>query len=405
MSSRESSSAYSIFADDNLNRLFQKLGMRTSGPLGIVFRSCFLWLVAWVPPAILFWTYSYEPGLSAKNNFFRDVAGIGQCFLGYPLFLFAEWKVNKSTSSSLRTFLERPVIDDRDRASYQAILTKLYRLKKMLAFDLSYLFLGYLFSWLWISAELQNGIDTWHARRGADGIEHITAAGLWAAMIGVPLYNYWWLRFLGKCSMWSWALWKISRLRLHLVPTHPDRTAGLYFISKTQTSFGAVIFAFGVSAIAATIGHKLIIEEASPLAFAVWGPLVGYIVLAPLVFTLPLFAFTPQLKELKHHTEEQFNRQLANLSRQFEKNWLKGEKGKTNLIAPEISAMADITSAYHTAEKLRVVPFDFESGSKLIASTVTPFIPLANWLGIVPPQIREFSSYLKEIFESLNWHG
>ena len=67
--------------------------------------------------------------------------------------------------------------------------------------------------------------------------------------------------------------------------------------------------------------------------------------------------------------------------------------------------MADITSAYHTAEKLRVVPFDFESGSKLIASTVTPFIPLANWLGIVPPQIREFSSYLKEIFESLNWHG
>ena len=371
--------------------------------MGIVYRSIFLWTLTWLPPAILFWHFGFEPGLEPRNNFFRDVAGLGQCFLGYPLFLFAEWYIDASTSSALKTFVDRPVIDPRDRPFFKGIITQLHRFRRMIKLDLACLAVAYLCSWLWISGELANGVETWHAHRGSDGLEHLTAAGAWAAFIGVPIYNYWWLRFLGKCAIWTWMLWKLSKLRLHLVPTHPDRTAGLYFISKTQTTFGAAIFAFGVSAIAATIGHKLIIERASPLVFAVWGPLVGYIVLAPLSFTLPLLAFTPQLRALKKRSVEQFNRQLANLSRQFEKEWLEAKNDKSKLVTAEISAMADINTAYFTVQKLRVVPFDFESMSKLLAATVSPFVPLANWLGVVPPQLQEFGAFVKEIFSSLNW--
>ena len=69
--------AYSLFADDNLNRLLNSFGLRTKGPMGIVYRSIFLWFLTWVPPALLFWLYSYEPGLEPRENFFRDVAGIG----------------------------------------------------------------------------------------------------------------------------------------------------------------------------------------------------------------------------------------------------------------------------------------------------------------------------------------
>lgn len=397
--------AYSLFADDNLNRLLNSFGLRTKGPMGIVYRSIFLWFLTWVPPALLFWLYSYEPGLEPRENFFRDVAGIGQCFLGYPLFLFAEYHIDSATSTALKTFVTRPVIDKRDKPFFTGVITQLHRYRRMVLLDLLLLALGYLCSYLWIAGELTNGVDTWHANKGPQGTEQLTAAGIWAAVVGVPIYNYWWLRFLGKCSIWSWVLWRLSRLRLHLVPTHPDRTAGLYFISKTQTSFGTVIFAFGVSAIAATVGHKLIIERASPLVFAVWGPLLGYIVLAPTVFTLPLLAFTPQLRAMKRRATEQFNRQLANLSKQFEKEWLDAKLDRAKLVAPEISAMADITAAYSTVQRLRVVPFDFESMSKLLAATVTPFVPLANWLGVVPPQVQDFAAYLKEIVSSLNWGG
>ncbi len=397
--------SYSLFADDNLNRLFASLGLRTRGPMGIVYRSIFLWMITWAPPALLFWFFGYTTGLEPRNNFFRDVAGLGQCFLGYPLFLFAEWHIDANTSAALKTFIARPVLDKRDKPFFSAIITQLHRYRRLVKLDLALLAVAYLCSFLWISGELQNGVDTWHARKGSDGLEHLTAAGAWAAVIGVPIYNYWWLRFLGKCAIWSWVLWKLSKLRLYLVPTHPDRTAGLYFISKTQTSFGAVIFAFGVSAIAATVGHKLIIERASPLIFAVWGPLIGYIVLAPTVFTLPLLAFTPQLKSLKRRSTEQFNRQLSNLSRQFEKEWLEAKFDRNKIVTPEISALADINVAYSTVQRLRVVPFDFESMSKLLAATISPFVPLANWLGIVPPQVQEFAAYLKEIAGSLNWGG
>jgi len=41
-----------------------------------------------------------------------------------------------------------------------------------------------------------------------------------------PIYL---LRWLWRYLIWCWFLWRASRLDLHLVPTHPDRVAGLDF--------------------------------------------------------------------------------------------------------------------------------------------------------------------------------
>lgn len=99
--------------------------------------------------------------------------------------------------------------------------------------------------------------------------------------------------------MWSWYLYRLSRLRLNLVASHPDKTGGIGFLSDAQTKFGIVILAYGISNVAPTIGYKLALEGATMSVVAVWGIAVGFVIGAPLLFTLPLFIFTAQLYQAK----------------------------------------------------------------------------------------------------------
>lgn len=399
---------FSLFRDDTLQRVLFALGLRTPGARGVFFRSCFFWLITWIPLALLAIYSGYFAGHDdPRLSFVRDVAALGQFVFGFPLFLLAEHHIDHTTAHAAQVFFDRDIVRKNDRAYVVNLFSLAARIRKNWWIDIVLVVLAVLSTSGWIRPELSNGVNTWHAvAEPGSRVEHLTAPGWYAAFFAVPLLNYWWLRWLLKCSVWSWFLWKVSRLPLKLFPTHADRTAGLYFVSKVQTSFGVVIFAFGCSIVAATVGYKLVIENANPMTFGVWGPLAAYIIGAPLVFTLPLLAFTSQLRAAKKIATEQFNVQLQALSEHFEKNWLAETKHDGKSIAgPEISAMADVMVPYHTVKKLRVVPFDFESITKLVASTVAPVIPLANWLGIVPEPVMNFLEYVEKVLGSLNWHG
>src|SRR6266568_9290543 len=63
----------------------------------------------------------------------------------------------------------------------------------------------------------------------------------------------------------------MSRVPLILVPTHPDATGGIGFVSDVQTKFGLAILAFGISNIASTVGYELSIEHAPWSLHTVWG--------------------------------------------------------------------------------------------------------------------------------------
>jgi hypothetical protein len=42
---------------------------------------------------------------------------------------------------------------------------------------------------------------------------------------------------LARLALWFFFLWRVSRLELRLVPTHPDRAGGLGFFEVVHTEF------------------------------------------------------------------------------------------------------------------------------------------------------------------------
>lgn len=192
----------------------------------------------------------------------------------------------------------------------------------------------------------------------------------------------------------------MSRLRLRLIASHPDQTGGLGFLSEAQASFAIVIFAFGVGIIAPLVGYKLEIEKASLFSFSVGGPLLGFIIGAPLLFTLPLLMFTKQLYRTKKRAIDAYQERATEAALYFEQKWLKGCEGEDceMLFGTTLSGMNHLRTAFHNMEEMRVVPFDLRSFTHLFGSTFGSLLPLVMKLADLPRPTKEFFEILKSLF-------
>ena len=122
-----------------------------------------------------------------------------------------------------------------------------------------------------------------------------------------PLTTSFVFSLLVKIGIWI----RISitfRLPLNLVTSHPDKPAGSVS-HDAQAKFGLVILAYGISYVAPTIGYKLAFEGATMSVLSVWGYAAGFVIGAPLLFTIPLFMFTRQLYHAKAHAMKMFQEQ------------------------------------------------------------------------------------------------
>jgi hypothetical protein len=213
------------------------------------------------------------------------------------------------------------------------------------------------------------------------------------------LLNYWWLRWIWKIILWSWYLFRLSRFRLRLVASHPDRTGGIGFLSDVQTRFGVVILAYGITNVGSTIAYKMAFEGATLGDHSVWGPLVGFVIGAPLLFTIPLFMFTKQLHRAKKRAVERYHTRAIERAMAFELKWLERRSyGKYDPSSEaELTGLNSLNAVYDHIRKMRVVPFDARSFLELTMQTIGSLLPILPYLGIPEPNLKMLESLYKAL--------
>jgi hypothetical protein len=171
--------------------------------------------------------------------------------------------------------------------------------------------------------------------------------------------------------IWSWYLYRVSRLRLDLLATHPDRTGGIGFISDVQGHFAWLIFAYGVTNVAAPVGYQISVLELDPLVPSVWGPMLGFVIGAPLLFTVPLFFFTRKLAVARQLARRRYRRLLYSETHKLEGRILPQRELKHRLPqAADVAAVNQLAHLYERVDGMRVVPFDFRSMVQLLSSSL-----------------------------------
>jgi len=378
--------AFSLFEDDGLRRVYAILHVSDGVRFGVLKRSLLGIMLTWVPVALLAWWGGLWGGGLVATNFLADFAAYACFLVAIPLFMLSEPIIDSSTRDVARELVSCGIVQPKDRARLSAVHARIARLRKSRWPDLACVAFAYVFSLAILVPEFgPDPLPTWHVKDYAQW-RTLTAAGFWEFLVALPLLNFIWLRFIWKILLWIFYLQRVSRMKLDLHPTHPDLTGGIGFISDAQGQFAIFILAYGISNIAAPVGYQIVILHYDLATMPVWGPLVGFAIGAPLLFTLPLLMFTKQLYLGKKRALATYRERVTERSRQVESRW--GMEGADQHSAPEevreLAELGALSAMFKHIEKMRVVPFDLRSVGQLMGSSfgsVATLLPLLQFDG------------------------
>ena len=397
--------AFSLFAGDWMQETYAKLGLGSHRWLYKTKRCLVAVLVTYLPMAALAWRQGLLSTAVSPTNFFADFAAYACFLVGLPLFLLAEVVIDASTREAAEEFVRCGVVRGEDAPRLLRVYQTLRRWRESRWPDMVCVVLAYTFSLAILVPQFygDNPLPTWHVA-GDEVSRELTAAGYWAFFIALPLLNYTWLRLIVKTLMWIYYLHHVSRLRLDLVPTHPDLTAGIGFLSEAQGRFAILILAYGISNVAAPVGYEIAVQGYDLGVMPVWGPIVGFIIGAPLLFTLPLFMFTKQLHRTKKRALAAYRERAVDHLRSLEKRWLHGDRREaTAEEMRQFAEQATLDTLYTRIHHMRVVPFDLRSFGQLVGSTfgaMSTLLPLLHSRG----EINEVVEVVSKLLEHLGGH-
>jgi len=378
----------SLFDGDGLHRLYALLHVATGARCYLLKRCALVVAITWTPAALLALHGGYVGGGLVATNFFADFAAYAQFLLAMPLFVLADPIIDASTRGAARQFISCGIIRAEDRQQVARLHELVKSLRTSCWSDAICIAIAYALALVILVPEFAaRPLPTWHVH---DYLRWrtLSGAGGWEFLIALPVLNYTWLRFAWKILLWIFYLWRISRMQLELHPTHADLTGGIGFVSNAQSQFAIFILAYGISNVAATVGYEVTILHYDLGTMPVWGPLLGFTIGAPLLFTLPLFMFTRQLYRSKWRALAVYRERVTEHSRRVEARWQTDTRDARS--APdeirELTELSTLGAMFTRVESMRVVPFDLRSFGQLMGSSlgsVATLLPILHVNGNV----------------------
>jgi hypothetical protein len=204
---------------------------------------------------------------------------------------------------------------------------------------------------------------------------NLTPAGYWYVFVSIPIVQFILLRWYFRLFVWFRFLWQVSRMDLHLIPTHPDRCAGLAFLGKSSYAFGPILFAQG-AVLAGLVATRVLYRGESLLAFKF--QIGGFVVFFVLVILGPLLMFTPQMANARRKGLADYGLVAQRYVESFEQKWVARNLTTSEelLGAADIQSLADLGNSYALVRDMRPVPFGLDDITRLAAATAAPLVPL-----------------------------
>jgi len=335
-------------------------------------RMVFITAIAWLP-LLLLAAVSPVVRSASRVSFFHDVEVHVRFLVALPVLIAAELIVHSRLRPIVRRFIERRIILPQDFPRFESAVASAMRLRNSIAAEIVLLACVYIFGlWLW-HGRVEILTDTWYARAG--GRWSLTTAGIWYVFISIPILQFILLRWYWRFFIWFRFLWHVSRINLNLIPSHPDRCAGLGFLGKTSYAFGPILFAQGAM-LTGLVASRVLYRGESLLSFKL--QIFGFVVFFVVIILGPLFMFSPKMSAARRKGLAEYGLLASRYVENFQQRWVVDEPIPTEelLGTGDIQSLADLGNSYGLVRDMRVVPFGLDDITRLAAVTAAPFLPL-----------------------------
>jgi hypothetical protein len=337
--------------------------------------------IAWLPLLLLSLIGGHALGGGIKIPFLYDIEAHVRFLIALPILVAAELVVHSRIQPAVKRFLERGIIVPEDMPRFYAAIDSGMRLRNSVTVEIALLILVYTLGfWVWRS-QIAAGTASWYAMPEGSQL-HLTLAGYWYVFVSIPIFQFILLRWYLRFFIWFQFLWRVSRLNLRLIATHPDRAAGIGFLGHISYAFAPILFAQG-ALLAGLIASRVWYEGQDLPAFKMEA--AGLVAFLILFILSPLCVFTPHLARAKRQGLRDYGRLASRYVQGFEVKWIDGGASSEEelLGSGDIQSLAELGNSFAVVQETRLVPFGLKDVARLAAATAAPLLPLM--LTIVSP--------------------
>jgi hypothetical protein len=331
-------------------------------------RVTFAICVGWVPLVLM-------KLLADRSNllpFLKDYEINIRMLIVVPVLLLGQPLMEAQFRRLVMHIYRAGLLDGEELAKMNVIIEKLVRLRDSVLPELTILVIVAV---RLITADKSAVVDVpWLSYHVGNEI-HLKLAGWYAVFISSTIFL-----FLLGLNLWKWLLWtifafKLSKLNLKLLATHPDENGGLGFLGITPVAFAPI--AFSVTAVVAATFRRQILQSGAHLN-NFWMPGIILVAIIAVLALGPLVFFVPRLMGVRRHGLLEYATLGQIQATDFDHKWVGHRAGHESefLGAPEISTLCDYGQVFNTIEAMRPFPADRSALVALAIAIVVPAMPM-----------------------------
>ena len=379
MSDNEFSEPFRLSTGGLFNSILLRLHIREPDSYSTRRRILVLTTLCWLPLLLL---TAYEGNLLNQKldiPFIYDLKPYVRFLIVIPLLIVADGLIDPLIASNLQSIGSSGIISETHKKVYQKAVEQ-FRLKKdsYLADIIILLIIAIVvFSFIINLEDLDtdNAFTQWSIIL-ENNEPQLTYAGWWFILVSSPILQIILFRRFWRFYLWVEFLFRLSRLKLRLQPTHPDLSGGLGILKNGEASFILIFFAFG-ALLSVSLAEEIMYDDMTLLQAQ---PIIAvYIVIAILIMTLPLVFFTGQLIKAKRWGRVVYGGLGYRLSQAFDKKWGDPEdraSGEKLLKTADASAVCDYSDIYDVVREMRYLPIRVKDLVAQAFVLALPFMPL-----------------------------
>jgi hypothetical protein len=369
----------SLIRGDLLFRLQRKIGLIPEQGLGIVRRALFWSLLAWLPIAVWALLQGRLLPVAGGEPLLAHFGINARLLLAVPLFIIGEGMMHSTLTTLLPRLVSSGIVPPSQLDRFRSVLGDIARLRDsvlpwlaifavLASFFLFSMPNGVPHELAWDKAQLNS-----QAQPDSNGLG----------------FGAWWYLYVGRTIFltlllaWLWRLVllfilfkRIAGLELSLVPTHPDRCAGLGFLAKIPVMFAP--FVLGISAVFASgWAHQVVYHDVAIASLRV--EIMAFVGVVTLLGVAPFLAFLGLMLKTKKRALLEYGDLVGRHGRLVRERWIDGKTivDAPILDAPELGPIADTAAAYELIAKIRPLPLTMGALMPLAGAAVMPMIVLA----------------------------
>ena len=311
--------------------------------------------------------------------FLYDIEMQARFLVALPLLIAAELLVHQRLRLVVGQFIDRNIVTEEVLPRFRGVIDAAMKLRNSVVIELILVILVFgAGNYLWSSfsgmGKIVPGAGSWYAVADGTGT-HLSPAGYWYTFVSRPLFQFILFRWYFRLFIWARFLWQSSRLELNLIPTHPDRAAGLGFLGVSSAAFAPLLLAHG-ALLAGLMANPIFFAGVKLTDFKM--EIISVVAILLLLVLGPLLAFSPRIMKAKRSGLREYGMLASRFVSEFDLKWVRGGAADDEPLigSGDIQSLADLGNSFQVIREIKPFPFGRDTVIQLVVFTVLPGLPL-----------------------------